>query len=142
MATTELSSEECPRAVSENDPIHERSQAVTGGQIKQEEAAQERKIIISCHLELKIPPHDVEEEEEKDGMKTPTSSDHKIQRILECPPAPRKPKPKSLQVTRRRSSANSCRRQILLDLSNEIDSLFPLAVRANFSSKIKKVDGF
>ncbi|KAK6926964.1 hypothetical protein RJ641_008683 [Dillenia turbinata] len=131
--------EECPRAVSENDHIQERSKEVTG---EQKEAERERKIIISCHLELKIPPRvefNALEEEEEEGIKTPTSTDHKIQRILECPPAPRKPKPKSLQVTRRRSSANSCRRQIFLNLSNEIDSLFPLAVRASFSSKIRKV---
>ncbi|KAJ9189150.1 hypothetical protein P3X46_000480 [Hevea brasiliensis] len=73
------------------------------------------------------------EEDVDDGVKTPTSLDHRIPVILPCPTAPRKPK--SLPSNKRKSP----RRRVLLDLSNEIESLFPPALRADLGGKIKKV---
>ncbi|XP_062084942.1 uncharacterized protein LOC133791070 [Humulus lupulus] len=69
-----------------------------------------------------------------DGFKTPTSVDTKIPVVLPCPPAPRKPKSTILKTKRK---AN--RRRVLLDLTSEIESLFPPTVLADLGSKIKKV---
>ncbi|XP_061354195.1 cyclin-dependent protein kinase inhibitor SMR10-like [Gastrolobium bilobum] len=73
-------------------------------------------------LKLKIPSYkevEREKEDSNDGFKTPTTSEHKIPAILPCPPAPRKPK--TLPSTKRKAY----RRRIVLDLSQEIESLFP-----------------
>lgn len=61
-------------------------------------------------------------EEDDDGFKTPTSLDHKIPVIKQCPPAPKKPKP----PMKRRIAANRVRRNLRLEvLSEEVESLFP-----------------
>lgn len=73
-------------------------------------------------------------EEDGDGFKTPTSLDHKIPVILQCPPAPRKPKSRPLP---KRKLPHQ--RRIFHDLSNEIEALFPPALRADLGKKIKKV---
>lgn len=73
-------------------------------------------------------------EAEDDGFKTPTSLDHKIPVVLKCPPAPRKLKPKA--VTTKRKAAGQ---RIPLDLSNEIESLFPSTLQVDLSGKIKKI---
>jgi hypothetical protein len=101
---------------------------------KQEEEEDKRKNIAVSSLKLKI-PCSVEEDEDNDGFKTPTSLDHKIPVILQCPPAPRKPKPKSIPSTKRKAG----RRRILLDLSIEIESMFPPALLVDLSGKIKKI---
>ncbi|CAN6556739.1 unnamed protein product [Malus baccata var. baccata] len=70
----------------------------------------------------------------EDGLKTPTSLDHKITGSLQCPPAPRKPK--SLPLKKRKAIIGP---RILLDLSiDEIESLFPPVddVLADLGSKI------
>nr|POE54100.1 cyclin-dependent protein kinase inhibitor smr3 [Quercus suber] len=72
-------------------------------------------------------------EDDDDGFRTPTSLDHKIPESLRCPPAPRKPKP--IPSTKRKAG----RRRIMLDLSNEIDSLFPPALLVDLRVKIKKI---
>ncbi|KAG6430436.1 hypothetical protein SASPL_108503 [Salvia splendens] len=38
---------------------------------------------------------------DEDGFKTPTSSDHRIPPITECPPAPTKPRPPPLRLKRK-----------------------------------------
>lgn len=73
------------------------------------------------------------EEDSDEGFKTPTSSDHKIPVVLQCPPAPRKPK--SRPLTKRKVSP----RRVLHDLSNEIEAMFPPALLADLGNKIKKV---
>ncbi|KAK8695839.1 hypothetical protein V6N13_000986 [Hibiscus sabdariffa] len=78
---------------------------------------------------------DVGEDENGDGFKTPTSLAYKIPVILKCPPAPRKPK--SLPIVSRKRKA--CRRRILLDLTKEMECLFPPALLADLGNKIKKV---
>ncbi|KAI5666036.1 hypothetical protein M9H77_15889 [Catharanthus roseus] len=71
-----------------------------------------------------------------DGYETPTSEDHKI-RVLVCPPPPRKPK--SIPVYYKKGSS-SRKRRAFVDLSNEVESLFPPALLvADFRKKIKKV---
>ncbi|XP_054814090.1 cyclin-dependent protein kinase inhibitor SMR3-like [Prosopis cineraria] len=88
----------------------------------------------SLPLRIKIPTTSSFEEEGRDeGFKTPTSAIHKISEIPQCPPAPRKPK--SFPSRKRRAS----RPVILLDLSREIDSLFPGSVVFDFGGQIKKV---
>ncbi|OAY51808.1 cyclin-dependent protein kinase inhibitor SMR10 [Manihot esculenta] len=100
----------------------------------EEEEEDKCKFLVST-LKIKLPAtREFEIEEDlHDGFKTPTSLDQKIPVILPCPPAPRKPK--SLPSNKRKSS----RRRVLLDLSNEIESLFPPALRADLGGKIKKV---
>ncbi|XP_022756602.1 cyclin-dependent protein kinase inhibitor SMR3-like [Durio zibethinus] len=90
-------------------------------------------------LELNLPSsgefkvYENGEDENHDGFKTPTLLDHKIPVMLKCPPAPRKPK--SLPSPKRKAFS----RRILLDLTKEIESLFPPALLADLGNKIKKV---
>ncbi|KAM7259784.1 hypothetical protein ACFE04_015525 [Oxalis oulophora] len=63
-----------------------------------------------------------------DGLKTPTSLDQEIPVILTCPPAPRKPKSIPNFSMKRKDRR-------LLDLSEEIESLFPPGL---VGGKIKK----
>ncbi|KAF5737165.1 cyclin-dependent protein kinase inhibitor SMR3 [Tripterygium wilfordii] len=55
--------------------------------------------------------------EEDDGFKTPTSLDHKIPVEIECPPAPRKPKPSRKRKASSPLVSNRPRLVRLLDLS-------------------------
>ncbi|XP_042474839.1 cyclin-dependent protein kinase inhibitor SMR10-like [Macadamia integrifolia] len=81
-------------------------------------------------------------EEDDDGFRTPTTLDHRIPavNIKQCPPAPRKPN--SNPKRKASSSSFTTRRQLFpLDLSQEIESLFPPALLADLGRKIKKVRG-
>ncbi|KAE8688885.1 17.4 kDa class I heat shock family protein [Hibiscus syriacus] len=77
----------------------------------------------------------VADDENDDGFKTPTSLDHKIPAIFKCPSAPRKPKSLPIISPKRKAF----RRRILLDLTKEMESLFPPALLADLGNKIKKV---
>ncbi|XWS59807.1 hypothetical protein CRYUN_Cryun08bG0153500 [Craigia yunnanensis] len=78
-----------------------------------------------------------------DGFKTPTSLDQKIPVMKQCPPAPRKPKPlpsnkrKASTPSSTGSTARTCR-NLQLDLSQEVESLFPRSVLADLHRKVKK----
>ncbi|GKV05814.1 hypothetical protein SLEP1_g17780 [Rubroshorea leprosula] len=72
---------------------------------------------------------DVTVGEEDDGFKTPTSPGHKITAVKQCPPAPRKPK-SSIPSRKRR------RQQVVLDVTEELESLFP---KPDLHRKIRKV---
>ena len=79
------------------------------------------KPVCPINLKLEIPSSSyVGSENDDDGLKTPTSSDHKIPVILECPGAPKKTKSKP--DTKRKE----CRPRIVLDLSKDLESLFPM----------------
>lgn len=122
----------------EEDDVHRRKQ-------EEEDRKKEDKFdMLVSTLKLKIPSPDQEfrvlEDQENhvgvvDGFETPTSLDHKIPAALKCPPAPRKPK--SLPSMKRRLPIS--RRRVLLDLTSEIESLFPPAILADLGGKIKKV---
>lgn len=73
-------------------------------------------------------------DDDDDGFRTPTSLDHKIPVIQKCPPAPRKPK--SLPSTKRKASSN--RRQLLFDVSDEMELLFPPTLLSDLGCKTKK----
>ncbi|KAL2487777.1 cyclin-dependent protein kinase inhibitor SMR10-like [Forsythia ovata] len=96
--------------------------------------SREEKEVKSTAYSLKIkvscPGGEVIKVEE--DCKTPTAlMDHNNKIRLKCPPAPRKPK--SLPSSTKRS-------RVLLDLSNEIESLFPPALLKDLlSGKINKV---
>ncbi|XVE76360.1 hypothetical protein DITRI_Ditri12bG0166000 [Diplodiscus trichospermus] len=79
-------------------------------------------------------------DDDNDGFRTPTSLDHKIPAIKQCPPAPRKPKP--LPSNKRKASASSSNRTRSnlheLDLSHEVESLFPMPLLADLHRKVKK----
>jgi hypothetical protein len=105
----------------------------------EEEDKQEDECEISVPtLKIKLPSVEAfqiedDKDDDDDGFKTPTSLDRKIPVIFQCPPAPRKPK--SLPSAKRKSP----QRRVLLDLSNEIESLFPPALAGDLGGKIKKV---
>lgn len=106
-------------------------------EVGEEEGKQEDNCGISVPtLKIKLPSFgafQVEDSDHGDVSKTPTSSDCRIPETFQCPPAPRKRK--SLPSTNRKSP----RRRVLLDLSNEVETLFPPALAANLGGKIKKV---
>ncbi|KAK6146924.1 hypothetical protein DH2020_017836 [Rehmannia glutinosa] len=56
--------------------------------------------------------------EDDDGFKTPTSAEHRIPAITECPPAPRKPRP---NLKRKAASTSRCLEK-LDEQSEEIQS--------------------
>ncbi|KAI4304638.1 hypothetical protein MLD38_040118 [Melastoma candidum] len=68
------------------------------------------------------------DEDEESGFKTPTSPERKIPVILECPPAPRKPK------TKKRTRVPT----ILVDMSWEIEAMFP--INGNVTKRVKVED--
>ncbi|CAJ2670332.1 unnamed protein product [Trifolium pratense] len=86
-----------------------------------------------------------DDEEEEDGFRTPTSLDHKIS-VLTCPPTPKKIKQ---SLKRKADSYNnqyfSCR-QLPLDLSKEVELLFPtthhipLSDHSHTAKKIRRGD--
>ncbi|KAJ4842681.1 hypothetical protein Tsubulata_014903 [Turnera subulata] len=73
--------------------------------------------------------------EDDDGFKTPTSLDHKLPVITECPPAPRKP---HLSMKRKPPSPRARRSLQFLDLSQDVESLFPRPILRDFYQKMKK----
>ena len=76
-------------------------------------------------------------DENDDGFRTPTSSDHKIPAMRQCPPAPRKPKPSA----KRKLERSAARRSLIFDFSeSEFESAFPSARGSNdqFVLKFKK----
>lgn len=95
---------------------------------------------LGLNLKLEIPSYKEElDDDSNDGFKTPTSEEHKIPVVLQCPPAPRKPK--TLSSTKRKG----CRCRIAIDLtSQEIESLFPTlpAVDLGAGGNSKKVKLF
>ncbi|KAA8516435.1 hypothetical protein F0562_016728 [Nyssa sinensis] len=86
--------------------------------------------------ELKTPLlSEIEVADDDDGFRTPTSSDHKIPIITQCPPAPNKLRP---QPSRKRKLSQKLSRNIQLDLSKEVESMFPPTLQDYIGSKIKK----
>ncbi|XP_022143885.1 cyclin-dependent protein kinase inhibitor SMR2-like [Momordica charantia] len=77
-----------------------------------------------------------------DGFRTPTSSDHKIPVIKQCPPAPRRPKPISCRS--RRSSprlASGVRRGFRVYISDEIvESIFSSSFAHQKMKKARRDD--
>ncbi|KAB2098401.1 hypothetical protein ES319_A01G236300v1 [Gossypium barbadense] len=75
-----------------------------------------------------------------DGFKTPTSLDHKIPVMKQCPPAPRKPKPLSSKKRKPSSppSSGGDRNLLKIDFAKEVESLFPSDVLADIHRKVKK----
>ncbi|XP_028807304.1 cyclin-dependent protein kinase inhibitor SMR3-like [Neltuma alba] len=103
----------------------------------EKERERPRNIVSAANLKLKIPPRDLQAEkdldESNDECKTPTLSGHKIPSSLPCPPAPKKPK--SIPSGKRKPCATGN----FLDLSKEIESLFPAPLLLDLYGKIKKV---
>ncbi|OMO66261.1 hypothetical protein CCACVL1_21238 [Corchorus capsularis] len=93
---------------------------------------------------IDVKPDDNNDQEEEDGFKTPTSFEHKIPVTKQCPPAPRKPKPRNFSSNKRKASPTPTttptqrRTRQQLDLSQEVESLFPAPLLADLHRKIKK----
>ncbi|XP_021672707.2 cyclin-dependent protein kinase inhibitor SMR3-like [Hevea brasiliensis] len=77
-----------------------------------------------------------DDDDDNNGFKTPTSLDHKISATKQCPPAPRKPRP--VIPAKRKASPSNVRRSLQLDLSREVESLFPRPILADLYQKMKK----
>ncbi|CAI9766267.1 unnamed protein product [Fraxinus pennsylvanica] len=58
--------------------------------------------------------------ESDDGFKTPTSLDHKIPVMEQCPPAPRKTRPQPSTSTKRKASPGT----LQFDISTAVESMF------------------
>lgn len=128
---------------------HDQCEIIATKEDHHDEGEDECKIVVAS-LNIKIPSFgEFKIEEEFDhqedfdsGFKTPTSLDHQIPVMLQCPAAPRKPKSRPL-LTKRKAQSQSqsqsqSQRRILYDLSNEIEALFPPALLADLGNKIKK----
>ncbi|KAL2250519.1 UNVERIFIED_CONTAM: Cyclin-dependent protein kinase inhibitor SMR3 [Sesamum indicum] len=63
-------------------------------------------------------------EEDDDGFKTPTSSDHRIPATTQCPPAPKKPRPQTSKLKRKASPPPGARRSLQFEASTEVESIF------------------
>ncbi|KAI3461532.1 hypothetical protein Pfo_018195 [Paulownia fortunei] len=89
----------------------------------------EKSVVSLSVLKIKLPSAGVDhgEKEADGGCRTPKAVDHKENVPLKCPPPPRKPK--SLPSTKRKTQ------RVLLDLSNEIESLFPPNLLRDFMSE-------
>ncbi|MBA0582589.1 hypothetical protein Gorai_024728 [Gossypium raimondii] len=122
-------------------PLEFNEDCGTATNVKQEEEEENSKLVMmgTSESEVVAAANDDQDENDNDGFKTPTSLDHKIPTatILKCPPAPRKPK--SLPIISSPAKRKPLRRRILLDLTKEIESLFPPALIADLGNKIKKV---
>lgn len=89
-----------------------------------------------------------DDDDDDSGFKTPTSIDNQIPEIKQCPTAPRKPKPPPITATstkRKLSSSSSSASSVSsnagrrrLDLSEEVNSLFPKPILDDLHRKIKK----
>ncbi|CAK9188290.1 unnamed protein product [Ilex paraguariensis] len=117
----------------ESELHQEQEEAV---EAREQEEKQEKCENFLSALKIKLPSVgefkvDNDYDDDSDGLRTPTSPEHKIPLI--CPPAPRKPK--SIPTTKRKASSG----RVLLDLSSEIESFFTPALLADLGRKIKKV---
>ncbi|KAF9599320.1 hypothetical protein IFM89_036618 [Coptis chinensis] len=87
--------------------------------------------------ELKMPSlGELNVDENDDGFRTPTTLEHKIPVIQNCPPAPKKPK--SLPSRKRKGSPNHHR--IRVDLSEEIEVSFSPVFLDDLGRKMKKAN--
>ncbi|CAK9174727.1 unnamed protein product [Ilex paraguariensis] len=75
-------------------------------------------------------------DDDDNGFRTPTSLDSKLPVITKCPPAPKKSKPQT--SNKRKASSPIVRRSLLLDLSKEVESMFPPKIQQDLGQKIKK----
>lgn len=74
--------------------------------------------------------------EDDEGFKTPTSPHQMIPLAIEhCPPAPRKPRAIPARAKIRKASGRG--RRLHLDLSDEVEALFPHIIRKNFRRMIE-----
>ncbi|GAU44186.1 hypothetical protein TSUD_87460 [Trifolium subterraneum] len=104
--------------------VHDQELKPKQNQVQQNDQEKQRNN-VPFDLKINIPTYDEKKDQDddslNDGFKTPTNMENKIQVILP-PPPPRKAK----QVFRPSTKRKGCfhRPQVVLDLSQEIDSLF------------------
>ncbi|KAE8728005.1 armadillo/beta-catenin repeat family protein [Hibiscus syriacus] len=132
---SEFQEDECQIASNFQDVIvDDDDESTQQQQQKQElvldEDGEKGKLKLPCSGEF-----NVGEDGNDDGFKTPTCLGQRIPASLKCPPAPRKPKYVPIISSKRKA----VRRRILLDLTKEMECLFPPALLADLGNKIKKV---
>ncbi|KAL7095624.1 hypothetical protein ACP275_10G035900 [Erythranthe tilingii] len=92
---------------------------------EEKEIEKEKRIADKARVSLRESEKEIDAAaEDDDGFKTPTSSDHRIPAITECPPAPRKTRPQSSKSKRKAESPPGARRRLQLNMSPEIESIF------------------
>lgn len=93
---------------------------------------------VSSTESEKPPLGQFEAGEEDEGFRTPTSLDHRIPDITQCPPAPKKIRPSP--STKRKEISPRRRKSLHLDLSStEVESNFPPKIPENDTNpKMKK----
>ncbi|CAK9143023.1 unnamed protein product [Ilex paraguariensis] len=124
--------DECQIAPSEERELH---QEIQQGEVEEREKEENCESLVSS-LKIKFPSvGESKVDEEDDGFQTPKSTEHKIKSAEICPPAPRKPK--TISSTTRKASRGT--RRVLLDLTSEVESLYPPVLLADLGGKIKKV---
>ena len=82
---------------------------------------------IGGGVEVVEQPRKMEEEEEEAECRTPTSEEHRIPKILDCPPAPRKPR-----------RVSSCKRKLSPELQF-FEIVNPEEVDAFFRSSFERI---
>ncbi|PNX71508.1 hypothetical protein L195_g027388 [Trifolium pratense] len=109
--------------------LHDQDFQPKQNQVQQNDQEKQQTNVPFDYLKINIPTYDEKKDQDEDddslndGFKTPTKMEHKIQVILP-PPPPRKAK----QVLRSSTKRKGCfhRPQVILDLSQEIESLFSM----------------
>uniref|UniRef100_A0A1J3JX65 Cyclin-dependent protein kinase inhibitor SMR3 n=1 Tax=Noccaea caerulescens TaxID=107243 RepID=A0A1J3JX65_NOCCA len=94
--------------------------------VKENQEEDVEKIRLPTRPEVDLHDHEDPTDNEDDGCKTPTSSDHRIPaaKYTLCPPAPRKPEPNRSTGTKRKSTPVNVVNRIPIDLSREIEMFF------------------
>ncbi|XP_052211365.1 cyclin-dependent protein kinase inhibitor SMR3-like [Diospyros lotus] len=116
---------------------------IVGSKDRDHDQLQDQNLVSSLTIKTTAPSlgkfdaADDDYDHDSGRCRTPTSSDQRIPLVPKCPPAPRKPK--SLPLTPGKRNA-ATRRRLLLDLSGEVESLFPTPLVADLgeSGRIKK----
>lgn len=105
-------------------------------------AANQNQIVEEIAVKSTLGGLDAVAGEDEEGFKTPPLPQHRIPALKECPAAPRKPRniTPSWKKKKKKSELMMSPRLLLLDDSNEVEAMFPLAIRRNILyCKFRKV---
>ncbi|KAI3474091.1 hypothetical protein Pfo_028879 [Paulownia fortunei] len=114
----------CPEIVSETEtPAEEKEKGNLDSADRQKELEEIKNEEETDKATVSSRESEKQIAEDEDGFKTPTSSDHRIPAIMQCPPAPKKTRPQSSKL-KRKASPPGAGRTLQLDASTEVESIF------------------